>query len=77
MGYKTLDQRLRDLWKFENGFEMLDLDLGFYLLRFYSKKDYLHVLEGGPWVILGHYLTVSKWKPEFRPSTASISSTLV
>ena len=35
-------------------FEMLDLDMGYDLLRFYSKNDYLHVLEGGLWVILGH-----------------------
>jgi len=28
VGYKRLDQGLRDLWKLENGFEMLDLDLG-------------------------------------------------
>lgn len=39
---------------------MLDLDLGFFLLPFYAKKYYLHVLDGGPWVIQGHYLRVSK-----------------
>lgn len=42
-----------------------------------SKKDYYHVREKGPWIILGYYLTVSKWHPNFRPSTEAITSTCV
>lgn len=29
--------------------------------------------EALSFIIIGHYLTVSKWKAEFRPSTASIN----
>lgn len=53
---------------------MIDLYHGFFLVRVY--KDYLHVLPNGPWVERGHYLTVCKWRPNFRPSKY-FSSTLV
>lgn len=42
---------------------------------FLSKKDYDHVLIDGLWVVLGHYLTVLKWKPNFRPLQDKITST--
>lgn len=56
VSFRTLDQRLRDLWQLETGFELTDLAEDFYIARLYSREDYLRVLDGGPWVILGHYL---------------------
>lgn len=47
------------------------------MVRFFSKEDYYRVLENGPWILLGHYLFVSKWRPNFRPFLEEISSTLV
>lgn len=35
------------------------------------------MLEEGPWVILGHYLSVMRWRPNFWPSQQKISTTLV
>lgn len=68
---------MRELWQLWKAFELTDLEEGFFIVRFYSREDYLHVLEGGPWVILGHYLTVMRWRPLFRPSANCIKSTLV
>lgn len=59
------------------GYELTDLAEGYYVVRFFSWEDYLHVLEGGPWLILGHYLTVMKWSPKFHPTAESIASKLV
>lgn len=44
--------------------------------RFYSRQDYLKVLSGGPWMVLGHYLTITKWRPNFKPSTMEVHTTL-
>lgn len=77
VSFRILEQRTKDLWKLEWGCELIDLEKGFYVARFYSEADYIRVLEGGPWIIMGHYLTVMKWKPNFRPSLATITSTLV
>lgn len=49
----------------------------FFIARFYCREDYLPVLEVGLWIMLDHYLTVSKWWPNLRPSTTIITSTMV
>lgn len=59
----ALEQRIRDICKLEWDCEIIDLESGFFLTRFYSKRDYLNVLNNGPWVILGHSLTLTKWRP--------------
>lgn len=56
---------------------MIALDYGYIVVHFFSKEDYHKVLTQGPWIVLGHYLTVSTWWPNFCPSKATISSTLV
>ena len=32
---------------------------------------------GGPWTIQGHYVTISKWRPEFQASSNNIISILI
>lgn len=51
------------IWNLNQGCEIIDMEEGYYVIRFYSKEDYQHVLENGPWLIQGHYLTVMKWRP--------------
>ncbi|XP_028775610.1 uncharacterized protein LOC114732503 [Neltuma alba] len=34
---------------------------------FQSRDDYFFALEGGPWLIQNHYLTVQTWKRNFNP----------
>lgn len=36
---------------------MLYAEGGFFVVRFYSREDYTHVLEGRPWIVMGHYLS--------------------
>ncbi|KAJ4850282.1 hypothetical protein Tsubulata_044548 [Turnera subulata] len=35
--------------------------------EFQNRFDYMRALTDGPWTILGHYLTVEPWKPQFDP----------
>lgn len=44
------------------------------MFRFEFLEDYAKVLSRGPWFILDHFLTLRKWEPFFRPSTAKFSS---
>ncbi|KAI5652941.1 hypothetical protein M9H77_30128 [Catharanthus roseus] len=57
--------------------ELIGLEEGYYLVHFRSKKDYDRVLYGGPWVVLGNYLTVAKWQPNFPLPQDKILSTMV
>lgn len=77
VSFRVLQQRTADLWGLQWGYELIDLEHGFFLARFFSREDYLRVLEGGPWTVMGHYLTIAKWRPNFRPSVEKISTTLV
>lgn len=75
--YRILEQCTRELWQLQHEHELINLENGFYVARFFCQEDYLHVLEGRPCIMLGHYQTVSKWKPNFHPSTTNVNSTLV
>lgn len=51
---RVMEQRKKDLWKLEWGCQMIDLENGYFLPRFYKREDYFHVLEVGPWIVIGH-----------------------
>lgn len=42
---------------------MIDFGDDYFLFKFELKEDYKDVLEGGPWIIGGHYLTVRQCVP--------------
>ncbi|KDO37798.1 hypothetical protein CISIN_1g046516mg, partial [Citrus sinensis] len=39
-----------------------------------AVNDAQHVLTQGPWIVLGHYLTVQLWSPHFDSANEKISS---
>ncbi|KAI8020598.1 putative ribonuclease H protein [Camellia lanceoleosa] len=49
---------MKQVWCLQQHFDMVDVGKGYYLICFACKADYLHVLLDGPWIVLGHYLTV-------------------
>ncbi|KAJ4838206.1 hypothetical protein Tsubulata_024197 [Turnera subulata] len=74
IGYKTLCNRLPNLWKLKESVRVVDLENNFYFVRFQNRFDYLRALTDGPWTVLGHYLTVELWKPQFNPLSHKITS---
>lgn len=74
---KVLKSRVESLWNLQWGCELVDLEGGFFVVSFQSSDDYRYVLENGLCIILGHYLTVSKWRPFFDPLAADIPSTRI
>lgn len=76
ISYWLLEQKIRDLWKLNQDFELVDLESGYYLAHFQSAEDYHHVLNGVPWMILGHFFTVAKLRPNFLQSKDEITTTL-
>lgn len=72
VGYRLLYGRLPKIWNLSGSFELIDLQNDFFLVKFYEQVDYERVMYEGLWMILGHYLTVQRWKPKFRPFEESI-----
>ena len=50
---------------------------GFFIFRFYSDDDRDRVLLEGPWVVDDMVLALAPWMPEFRSSTAKLSTCVV
>ncbi|OMO50810.1 reverse transcriptase [Corchorus capsularis] len=53
------------------------LGVGFCVAKFSSLDDLRRVMDGGPWTVFGHYLTIRRWQPDFNPDTTTIESTVV
>jgi hypothetical protein len=69
--------RLKKVWHFAKGFELMDVGHGFFMVKFDQEMDRMKVMNGGPWMIFDHYLTVRTWSPSFVSTTTKIDRTLV
>lgn len=77
LGYNTMKDRLHKVWKLQGGFEIMDNDNGFYMVKFDQSPDKEKVISGGPWLIYDHCLAVSHWSPEFASPNAKVERTVV
>lgn len=77
ISYQALNQRIQQDWRIEGEFELIDIDCGYYIVKFAEARDSVQVLNGGPYKIFGHYLAVQKWKPNFRSCQAKAPTTAV
>lgn len=57
--------------------ELIDLANDFFLCRFLLEEDLNYVLNGGPRVVAGQYLTMQKWRSHFDPELEQISGLYV
>lgn len=72
IGYRTLCMRLNVMWKSTMPYSVIDLENNYFLVRFRSASDAVDALTKGPWIIMGHYLTVQPWTPYFDFNTTDI-----
>ncbi|KAJ4824999.1 hypothetical protein Tsubulata_028176 [Turnera subulata] len=77
IGYRTLCSRLQTLWKPSRPMKVVDLENDFYLVRLQCEEDYYHALADGPWVIMGHALSLQPWNSSFRPSEGQVSQAVI
>jgi hypothetical protein len=77
IGYVTMKERLKGLWKLAGNFDRVDIGHGFFMVKFDLEADREKVLTGGPWMIFDHYLAVRSWVQDFISSEVKIDKTLV
>jgi hypothetical protein len=77
IGYQVLKERLQRMWKLQGGFDMMDVDQGFYMVKCNLLADREKIMSEGPWMIFDHYLAVAQWSPAFASPTAQVEKTLV
>ncbi|XVF06930.1 hypothetical protein REPUB_Repub06bG0093500 [Reevesia pubescens] len=74
ISYTYLCNKVKQIWSFKGKFEVVDMDHGYYCIRFGLRLDYNFVLTNDPWLIADHYLTIRRWTPGFRSEEATIDS---
>lgn len=77
IGYTVLKDRLQKLWKLQGGFDMMDIDNIFYMVKCNMLVDREKIISDGPWMIFDHYLAFSQWTPDFASPTAQVEKTAV
>ncbi|KAF2319110.1 hypothetical protein GH714_013351 [Hevea brasiliensis] len=60
----------------DNGMDQKHLANGYFMARFSNQNEYERVLSDGPWMVVGHYLTVHQWRPNFDPDLAQIEKAM-
>jgi hypothetical protein len=77
VGYNMMKDRLKTLWKLTGGFEIMDVDNGFYMVKCELLADREKIMSAGPWMLFDHYLAVARWTPDFAAPQAKVEKTLV
>ncbi|KAG8499648.1 hypothetical protein CXB51_006070 [Gossypium anomalum] len=62
--------KLYNMWRPSATLYMMDIENGYFLVKFQNKLDCEMALSKGPWIIFGQYLTVQPWTVSFDPSQA-------
>lgn len=76
IGYNIMKDRLTKIWRLSGGFDIMDVDNGFFMVKFDLPEDKEKVTTGGPWIIFYHYLAITNWSLDFVSPTAKVDRTL-
>ncbi|MBA0713742.1 hypothetical protein Golax_012758, partial [Gossypium laxum] len=58
IGFSVLQNKLYNLWRPSVPLHMMDIENGYFLVKFQNKLDCERALSEGHWIIFGQYLTV-------------------
>ncbi|PPR96175.1 hypothetical protein GOBAR_AA24492 [Gossypium barbadense] len=53
IGYATLYNSVSSLWWSSKSFQLMNVENGYFLVKFRSKEDYEKMLFQGPWIVFG------------------------
>jgi hypothetical protein len=74
LGFVTMRDRLKALWKLTCDMEMLDIGHGFFMIKFDLEADREKVISKGPWMIFDHYVAIRPWTTDFVSSQVKINT---
>ncbi|XP_028753112.1 uncharacterized protein LOC114712734 [Neltuma alba] len=77
MGFMRMRRHIQTMWGKGGNVDLSDIGNGYMIATFQNIDDYYFAIEGGPWLIQNHYLTVQTWKPNFNPWNEKIQRVTV
>ncbi|XP_028799751.1 uncharacterized protein LOC114755052 [Neltuma alba] len=72
LGFMQMKRKVQQMWGKAGNVELNVIGNGYMSATFQDWDDYHFALEGGPWIIQNHYLTIQTWKRNFNPWTEKI-----
>lgn len=51
VAFATMKERLKAIWKLEDGFDLMDITNGYYLVNLDMGKDQDKAINGRPWML--------------------------
>jgi len=66
IGFFQMKSRLRGVWKQSGDFELMDINNGFFMVKFNIKDQITKVIIRGSWMLFYHYLAVCNWSSNFN-----------
>nr|XP_016479712.1 PREDICTED: uncharacterized protein LOC107800955 [Nicotiana tabacum] len=77
MLHHYLKRKIQDLWKPTENFPLIDLGEDYYIIKFTKKENMDKAIHLGPWFINCHFLSISKWKPNFVARNEKLTTSAV
>ncbi|XP_019240946.1 PREDICTED: uncharacterized protein LOC109220933 [Nicotiana attenuata] len=68
MMHHYLQKKIQDLWRPTEDLQMIDLGEDYYIIKFKKRDNMEKAVQQGPWFINGHFLSITKLKPNFVAS---------
>lgn len=77
IGFMQMKKRVQMMWGKTGTVDLNDIGNGYFIASFQQLDDYFFALDGGPWMVANHYLTVQTWKRNFTPWNEKIRTLAV
>nr|XP_016445593.1 PREDICTED: uncharacterized protein LOC107770776 [Nicotiana tabacum] len=77
MLHHYLKRKIQELWKPTEDFQLIDLGVDYYIIKFKKKENMDKVMHQGPWFINGHFLSITGWKPNFVSTQEKVTNSAV
>lgn len=65
IGFLPMHEKMRSRWKLEGNFNLIVIKNRYFMVTFGMEVDRDKEVNGEPWMIFDHYLTILPWDPYF------------
>ncbi|XP_045821901.1 uncharacterized protein LOC123914774 [Trifolium pratense] len=73
LSFDIMKNQLETVWNLAGKFDLMDIDNGFYMVKFDREDGKTKVINGVPWEIFDHYLSVCRFTSAINTTGSGIS----
>ncbi|XP_075096552.1 uncharacterized protein LOC142174621 [Nicotiana tabacum] len=77
MLHHYLKKEIQELWRPTEDFQLIDLGENYYIIKFKRKENMDKGIQQGPWFINKHFLSITRWKPNFVATKEKVTNSAV